>query len=220
MKNIYSRVGFIAKTGSTIGFALELVYSSDCCAASMMNAKTHLTTGATVLAMIGAVLYCEEITAPVDYGNVTHVVYWEKWTAFERDAMKAVVDKYNATQGKEKHIFVDFEPCSDLADKTLLATSGGIPPDIAGLSTISLAAFADNSAVMPLDDYCRKYGIKESDYVPNYWDQMYYRGHVYAMPSTPDSTALHYNRQAFREAGLDPNKPPQTIEELDVWPRS
>jgi multiple sugar transport system substrate-binding protein len=173
-------------------------------------------TGASLLATVLAVVAGERITAPEDYGRITHVTYWEKWTDFERDAMKVVVDKYNATEGKRKGIFVDFMPVSDIANKTLLAASGGNPPDIAGLSTISLAAFADNAAVLPLDGYCRRYGIKESDYVPIYWKQMYYAGHVYALASTPDSTALHYNRKSFREAGLDPNKPPVTMDQLDA----
>jgi multiple sugar transport system substrate-binding protein len=181
-----------------------------------MDAKSFLTTAGMVAATLAAIVWGEKIAASPDYGKVIHVTYWEKWTAFERDAMKVVVDKYNATRGKRMGIYVDFMPIGDVTDKTLLATSGGNPPDIAGLSTISLAAFADNSAIMPLDRYCEKYGIRESDYIPIYWKQMFYRGHVYALATTPDSTALHYNRKAFREVGLNPTKPPETIEELDA----
>lgn len=181
-----------------------------------MFPKAPLLYAAGIAATVLSVWASEAITAPARYGRIIHVVYWEKWTDFERDAMKVVVDKYNATEGRRKRIFVDFMPVSDIADKTLVATSGGTPPDVAGLSTISLAAFADNNAIVPLDDYCRRYGIKEPDYLPVYWRQMYYAGHVYALASTPDSTALHYNRAMFRKAGLDPDKPPQTIEQLDA----
>jgi ABC-type glycerol-3-phosphate transport system substrate-binding protein len=180
-----------------------------------MNVKAYLNGAVTVVATLVSVVWAGRIGEPPNTGKVTHVTYWEKWTDFERDAMGAVVDKYNATRGKEMGIHVDFLFAGDIADKTLLAASGGIPPDVAGLSTISLAAFADNRAVMPLDDYCRKYNIKESDYVPVYWRQMYYAGHVYALASTPDSTALHYNRKSFSAAGLNPDRPPQTLEDLD-----
>ena len=37
------------------------------------------------------------------------------------------------------------------------------------------------------------------------------------MPTTPASIALHWNKRLFREAGLDAEVPPKTIEELDAW---
>jgi multiple sugar transport system substrate-binding protein len=181
-----------------------------------MRTSSPLLGWIAVASTVSAAVYSEFVTRPKDYGNVVHVAYWEKWTDFERDAMKVVVDKYNRTEGAKKHIFVDFMPVSGIEDKTILATSGGLPPDVAGLSTISLAAFADNNAIVPLDDFCRQYGIKASDYVPINWQQMFYREHVFALPTTPDSCALHYNRAEFRAAGLDPDKPPQTFEEFDA----
>jgi multiple sugar transport system substrate-binding protein len=181
-----------------------------------MNIKTSLAVISVAAVTVISAVWAELIMVPEDTGNVVHVTYWEKWTAFERDAMKAVVDKYNATQGAKKHIFVDFMPVSGIDDKTIVAISGKMPPDIAGLSTLSLAAFADNDAIVPLDDFCEQYGIKESDYVPIYWHQMTYQNHIYALPTTPDSNALHYNRAEFKAAGLDPDKPPQTFEEMDA----
>jgi multiple sugar transport system substrate-binding protein len=181
-----------------------------------MNLKTSLAVFATIAVTVLFIVWSEVIMIPENYGKVVHVTYWEKWTEFERDAMKAVVDKYNATEGAKKNIFVDFMPVSGIEDKTIVAISGGMPPDIAGLSTLSLAAFADNDAIVPLDEYCHEYGIKETDYVPIYWRQMFYQDHVYALPTTPDSNALHYNRADFKAAGLDPDKPPQTFDEMDA----
>jgi ABC-type glycerol-3-phosphate transport system substrate-binding protein len=37
------------------------------------------------------------------------------------------------------------------------------------------------------------------------------------MPSTPATLALHYNKKLFREAGLDPERPPRTIAELNEY---
>ncbi|MEJ5169912.1 MAG: extracellular solute-binding protein, partial [Fimbriimonadales bacterium] len=39
---------------------------------------------------------------------------------------------------------------------------------------------------------------------------------VWALPSTPATTALHYNTAMMRRVGLDPGKPPRTIEELSA----
>src|SRR5437868_3720966 len=127
--------------------------------------------------------------------------------------MRKVVDTYNARQNR---IRVDMLSVSQVDQKMLLATAGGNPPDVAGLWDYNVIVYADNNAIRPLDNYCREAGLGAKDYVPAYWDLCTHRGHVFAMPTTPASVALHWNRKLFREAGLDPNRPPKTIEELDA----
>jgi multiple sugar transport system substrate-binding protein len=148
--------------------------------------------------------------APAD-GKV-HIRYWEKWSGFEEDAMRKVVDTFNKRQDR---IHVDFLSVSQVNQKVLLATAGGNPPDVAGVWEYDVVAFADYNALMPLDDYCSRDGIGADDYLPAYWDLCLHRNHVYALPTTPASVALHWNRAAFKEAGLDPDKPPTTLDELD-----
>jgi multiple sugar transport system substrate-binding protein len=43
---------------------------------------------------------------------------------------------------------------------------------------------------------------------------MRYGGKLYAMPVTRDSRGFYWNKQVFREAGIDPERPPRTMEEL------
>lgn len=140
------------------------------------------------------------------------VTYWEKWTGFEGDAMRAVAEAFNASQDKYE---VRILTVSNIPTKVTLATAGGIPPDVAGLFGPNITQYSMQNLVMPLDELIKRDGIKESDYVPSYWDMLNVDGKIWAMPSTPASTALHINKKHFREAGLDPENPPKTIEELD-----
>ncbi len=165
------------------------------------------------LGILFTIFASEQITTPHPEPGPVHVAYWEKWTGFEGDAMQAVVDTYNRKQNK---IHVDLLTVSGIESKTLLAVAGGDPPDVAGLYGPNMAQYADDRAILKLDDYCREKGISAADYIPAFWDMGTYEGHVYALPSAPASTALHYNKQMFRDAGLDPEKPPQTIEEMDA----
>ncbi len=160
----------------------------------------------------GSAIYSEFLTTPAPEKGAVHVTYWEKWTEFEGDAMRAVVDEFNR---EHPNIHVDLLTISNIQDKTLMAVAGGVPPDVAGLFGPDVAQYADDNAVLILDDYCKKAGIKPDDYIRPFWDMSFYRGHVYALPSAPASTALHYNKTLMQESGLDPNKPPKTIEELD-----
>jgi ABC-type glycerol-3-phosphate transport system substrate-binding protein len=142
------------------------------------------------------------------------ITYWEKWTGFEADAMRETVEAFNARQDR---IEVRLLTTSQIDRKMLMATAGGIPPDAAGLWSTNVIPYADKNALLPLDGLAASHDLSREDFIPRYWDLCYHRGHLWGLPSTPASLALHWNKRLFREAGLDPERPPRTIEELDEF---
>ncbi|MCB0825786.1 MAG: ABC transporter substrate-binding protein [Armatimonadetes bacterium] len=175
--------------------------------------KSILLTTVAVAIIGGGILYGERLAKdkPRDDGRVV-ITYWEKWSAFEKEAMEAVVNEFNDSQEK---IFVKFVSVAGISNKITLATAGGVPPDVAGLFGGNLAQYAYHESVMPLDELAAESGISPDDYIPVYYDMCTYRGKLWALPSTPASTALHFNKAILREVGWDPENPPKTIEELD-----
>ncbi len=152
------------------------------------------------------------------------VTYWEKWTGREADDMRRIVDAFNDTVGREKGIYVEYLSISHVDRKTLTATAAGVPPDVAGLFDAQLAPFAARDALEPLDELAAEHGLSAADYKPVYWNALHYEGHLYGLVSTPAAVALHYNKAIFRRnaprlraAGLDPTRPPRTIQELDRY---
>jgi multiple sugar transport system substrate-binding protein len=150
--------------------------------------------------------------------------YWEKWTGAEEQAMQQIVDDFNNTVGRDKHIYVEMMSMSDIDQKTLVATAGGVPPDIAGLWDPMVVQLGSLGALEPLEDLARAHGITEGYYKPVYWKGCHFDGHLYALVSTPAAVALIYNTRIFhenaaklRDAGLDPDRAPQTIDELDRY---
>lgn len=139
--------------------------------------------------------------------------YWEKWTDFEADAMRAVVDDFNASQNR---IRVDYSSVSQINRKLMLATAGGVPPDVAGLWGEDIPVYAENNALLPLDRFVAEAGMKREDYIDVYWRIASHRGVLFALPTTPSASALIWNKKMFREAGLDPEQPPRTIAELEA----
>jgi len=138
--------------------------------------------------------------------------YWEKWTGVEKEAMQDIVDRYNESQNE---VYVDFISMSNIDQKLLLATAGGNPPDIAGFWSHTIFAYAEKGAIYPLDSLMERDGISRDDYVSSVMDAATYRGFAWGIPVTPATVALHYNKQLFREAGLDPEDPPETLDEFD-----
>ncbi|MCB2156840.1 ABC transporter substrate-binding protein [bacterium] len=166
-----------------------------------------------VAAMTGLTSCVREKPDRTEDGRVI-VEYWEKWEDFEKDAMRAVVDKYNASQDK---VFVKFLSTGQIEQKLLLATSGGNPPDVAGFWAWRLYTYADMGALEPLDGLIERDGFDMDRYLPVISEQCEHHGFIWGLPSTPATLALHYNTDMFREAGLDPNRPPRTIAELDEY---
>jgi multiple sugar transport system substrate-binding protein len=181
------------------------------------HAASASTTRILAAAVLGALVFALTACQPTPTGKV-RLRYWEKWTGAEGSAMETVVEAFNRSQDK---IVVEYLSVSQVDRKTLLATAGGDPPDVAGLWLGNVYAFADADALVPLDDLIRNDGIDPTQwldrYQPVYADAMQYRGRVWALPSTPSTWALHWNKSLFRAAGLDPERPPRTIAELDEF---
>ncbi|MCK6470253.1 MAG: extracellular solute-binding protein [Planctomycetes bacterium] len=168
--------------------------------------------------------------------ETVHIVYWEKWNGFEGDAMQNCVDAFNDESQKAfdskdldarkrfltpdgKPIFVHMLSTTHVNRKALLAVSGGVPPDLAGLWSRDVPDFAFYEAALPLDEWLARDGPPPEAYHPCYWSMCVYRGHVWALPTTPSTIALHWNKNLFKEAGLDPDRPPRTLAELDAYNR-
>lgn len=140
--------------------------------------------------------------------------YWEKWTGHEGDAMRRIVDDFNASQSR---IEVRYFTMSAIDQKALIAISGGDPPDIVGLWNFNIPAYAESGAILPLDAYAEQYGFVRERYTPTVWKLMHHEGQMWGAVSTCGSVGLYYNKDLFREAGLDPESPPRTVAELDAF---
>lgn len=105
--------------------------------------------------------------------------------------------------------------------KLMTAIVGGVPPDLVQQDRFTIGDWASRGAFRSLDDLLARdaasndpLAIRKADYVPATWAEAVFNGHTYAIPNSTDDRVLYYNKQCFRDAGLDPNKPPQTWDEL------
>ncbi|MEM7031541.1 MAG: substrate-binding domain-containing protein [Chloroflexota bacterium] len=100
----------------------------------------------------------------------------------------------------------------------LTAIAGGTPPDIGALGDYT--DFMARGVVDPLDDYVATSSvINEEDFLGTNWSQTQYEGAMYGIPAIEGFVrrALYYNAKMIEEAGLDPDNPPVTWDELFDW---
>jgi multiple sugar transport system substrate-binding protein len=175
--------------------------------------KRILTIGGLLL-LIGApvaFLVWDSIPPTVPRDGKIHLRYWTI------TGMKDVVPEFARSFGRtHEGIVVETTPIpwQEHEKKILTAVVSGNPPDVVNQVT-PVAKWAARLALMPLDGYIRRDRFDSTMFFPSLWEEMRYRGHIYAIPVFSASYALFYNKKMFREAGLDPEKPPRTWRE--VW---
>ncbi len=102
--------------------------------------------------------------------------------------------------------------------KLMTSIVGGAPPDVIVQDRFTVGDWASRGTFMPLDGFLAKEtgpeAIRKENFYPAAWNEALYQGKVYAIPTGIDDRMLMYNKKVFREAGLDPEKPPRTWEEL------
>ena len=104
-------------------------------------------------------------------------------------------------------------PAPELPTKLATAIAGGEPPDavrLGGPATNSL--FITNGHAAALDDWDPKIGTY--DWLPPIKKAVTRNGKMYAMPVNSGVQALIYNKDVYQKAGLDPEKPPTTLDQL------
>ena len=76
--------------------------------------------------------------------------------------MRAVVDDFNASQ---ERIHVNYSSISQIERKLMLATGGGVPPDVAGIYEWMIPVYSENNALTPLDRMAAEGHIRSDQYI-------------------------------------------------------
>lgn len=145
------------------------------------------------------------------------IVYWDRHSGHEHEYRRRLIEEFNESQNE---VYVRALPIgyNALMEKTLTATAGGAPPDIMAMDGGIMAQLACQGLFMPLDDMIDTTpSLAPESFMPHIWDMVYFDGHLWAIPTTTDTYCLLWNKSAFRHAGLDPERPPQTLEELEAY---
>lgn len=116
--------------------------------------------------------------------------------------------KYPGTHVK----WVD-QPAEGYADKLGADAAGGTLPDVVNVSPDLVAPLAEAGLALDLDKAAATY---KSEYLGGAWagHQVPGMSGTYAFPWYLNTGPLFYNKALFEKAGLDPDQPPKTYDEL------
>lgn len=105
----------------------------------------------------------------------------------------------------------------DTVTKLQTAVQGGTPPEVFVSLATQRFTMASTGMAMPLDDLIAADPDGQEyidDFLPGFMEDSYVDGQIYSIPFQRSTMVMFYNKDAFKEVGLDPEKPPTTWDEL------
>lgn len=147
--------------------------------------------------------------------DVVQLVYWNAWTGLFEDMVHRLVNAFNKSHDKIQ-VTPQVIPSADFDTKFLTAVTAGDPPDVAMLwnSTGRLYTMAEQGAVTPLEEVLDDPNKFKEWVLPFVWELGTYKGKLYGIPQWIQTYALFWNPDLFEKAGVDPDKPPTSTDEL------
>ncbi|MEV7416779.1 sugar ABC transporter substrate-binding protein [Streptomyces sp. NPDC089919] len=127
--------------------------------------------------------------------------------------VQGVIDAFEK-QHPKAHVTWEDVPGEGYNEKLVADAQAGSLPDVVNLSTDSFQLLADRGM---LADVARLDPGIGKEYVPGAWEQFKLPGHgqsVYAYPWYVTPEILTYNKELFTASGLDPARPPVTVEQF------
>src|SRR5438105_12952852 len=101
----------------------------------------------------------------------------------------------------------------DARIKALAALKAGQPAQMSVLFSIDLYELLEQDAIVAFDDIGADKTWLQSFY-PALMANGSYKGKVYGIPFQRSTIVMYWNKDAFKEAGLDPEKAPATWDEV------
>jgi multiple sugar transport system substrate-binding protein len=140
------------------------------------------------------------------------------WSPFGGDSLKWDQWRIGEFQKANPDVKVDLvaTPSGGITNgKLLAAIAGGDAPDIVLSDNASATySFAANGTAVPWD--MSKITLRIQDMLPGMREITQIDGQTYILPADTNVIMLYMNKKVFKEAGLDVNKPPKTLAELDA----
>lgn len=138
------------------------------------------------------------------------------WTSFREPMVNQMLDDFMA---EYPHIVVEprLVPNADLNEQFTLAYAAGMPPDVVMVNTKNLMALSAQGVFLDLTEFIERDGIDWDIWIPSELQLGQLNGATYGLPIRTGGEAgnvLYYNKQMFAEAGLDPERAPETWNEL------
>jgi multiple sugar transport system substrate-binding protein len=139
------------------------------------------------------------------------LIMWER-SGGNAGMVDRLVEMWN-DKNPDRKIQLTYIPHAEMVAKLAQAIASGDVPDLMGLDLIYGPQFEAASQLVDITDYFKDDpALKTAS--PGHMMVATYDDRLYGVPLYADVSALFYNKDLFKQAGLDPNKPPTSLAEI------
>lgn len=151
----------------------------------------------------------------------TKVIFWHSFVATTIPALNELIDRFE-NEHPDIDIDAQYVPTGDaLVQKLITAIQSQTAPDVSWIHADFLDKLIESDAIYPMEHFIKgKDGLTEeemNDFFPQLLGAFSHKKVLYALPMDATVLALVYNKDHFRKAGIDPNTPPKTWNDLKEY---
>lgn len=147
-------------------------------------------------------------------GEPTKLVFWHGMTGPDGPAVQQNIEAFNASQS-EVVVEAVVMPWDVLYDKLLTSVTSADGPQIIAMSASSLPQYAGKGALGSTEDFYADTTYMDTSVIaPAAVDASAFDGVRYGVPLNIATMMMYWNKDMFRAAGLDPEKPPATWDDF------
>jgi sn-glycerol 3-phosphate transport system substrate-binding protein len=147
-------------------------------------------------------------------GDTVEITFWHGMTANLEAALTALTDRYNAGQSKVRVELQNQGGYEQVIDKYLQSGGGG-RPEMIQAPEYAVQVLRDTESFVPVEACFEPAGFDRDAILPAARNAYSTEGVQWSMPFNVSNPILFYNRKSFAAAGLDPDSPPRSLEELE-----
>ncbi|UFJ42711.1 ABC transporter substrate-binding protein [Brevibacillus humidisoli] len=159
-------------------------------------------------------------TASTDSKGPIEVDFWYSLGGKNGEVIETLVKQFNSEQNEVKIKAAYQGDYYENHAKVMSAIAAGNQPDLTMVEIGSIAAFAENGALEPLESYVNgSDGVELNDYIPGLMGNSYWKDTLYAIPFNRSTPLLYINRDMLKQADL-PIEGPKTWDELRTFSKA
>ena len=149
-----------------------------------------------------------------DVAPAATITWWHAMTGVNNDALNKIANGFNSSQSKIKVEVVFQGVYDDLLAKLNTAIASNGAPALVQVYDIGQRYMYDSQQVVPMQAFIDRDKFSTSDFEPSVINYYKYQDKLQSMPFNASTPMLYYNKDAFKEVGLDSAKPPVTFTEI------
>ena len=147
------------------------------------------------------------------------VTFWHGMSGTNGEALQSLVDQFNTDNKGKIKVTLNYKGQYDSVLASYKNASTAQRPDMLQMYDIGTRYMIDSKTIMPMQSFIDVDKHDVSDLQPNIAGYYTVDDKLYSMPFNTSMPLMYVNREAFQKAGLDPDKPPTTLDEIEAAAR-